>query len=188
MSVYLKTERLFLQRFSDADADLLIELDSDPAVMRYLSGGEATSADDVRQLVLPSILAGYDRWDGKLGLFAAREQESGAFIGWFCLRPDRNGPTDEAELGYRLRRSSWGKGYATEVARALLDRGFLELGVRLIWAETATVNRASRNVLEKVGMTVVANIPTPPDMVADRACRARRRAVRGDESGLAASR
>jgi RimJ/RimL family protein N-acetyltransferase len=164
VNVYLKTERLLLHRFGDADADLLIELDSDPAVMRYLTGGEATSPDDVRQWVLPSILAGYDRWDGKLGLFAARMEESGAFIGWFCLRPDRDGPPDEAELGYRLRRSSWGKGYATEGSRALLDRGFLELGVRLVWAETATVNRPSRNVLEKLGMTVVASIATPPDM------------------------
>jgi hypothetical protein len=52
--VYLKTERLFLQRFSDVDADLLIEPDSDPAVMRYLSGGEATSADDASRPERPA--------------------------------------------------------------------------------------------------------------------------------------
>jgi RimJ/RimL family protein N-acetyltransferase len=164
VDVFLETERLLLHRFSDADADLLVELDSDPAVMRYLSGGEATSQDEVRQRVLPSILAGYDRWDGRLGLFAARVEESGDFIGWFCLRPDRNGPRDEAELGYRLRQAAWGKGYATEGSRGLLDRGFSELGVQLVWAETATVNRSSRNVLEKLGMSLVGTIDTPPDM------------------------
>ncbi len=48
VSAYLNTERLTLRRFTAADADLLIELDSDPAVMRYLTGGEPTAPQDIR--------------------------------------------------------------------------------------------------------------------------------------------
>ncbi|WP_339133933.1 GNAT family N-acetyltransferase [Streptomyces sp. f51] len=165
METYLETERLALRRFTADDADLLIELDGDPAVMRYLTGGEPTAPDIVRELHLPNILAGYERWGGTLGLFAAHEKDGGAFIGWFLLRPEREGPLDEVELGYRLRRAAWGKGYATEGSRALLGKAFTELGVRVVWAETMTVNEGSRNVMKKLGMTFTDTLTTPPDMV-----------------------
>ncbi|WKE73230.1 GNAT family N-acetyltransferase [Streptomyces sp. WP-1] len=164
MDTYLETERLALRRFTADDADLLIELDSDPAVMRFLSGGEATAPEIVRERQLPSVLAGYERWDGDLGLFAAYEKDGGAFIGWFCLRPEPDGPRDETELGYRLRQASWGKGYATEVSGALLHKGFTELGLRTVWGETMAMNRGSRNVMEKLGMTLTDRIPASPDM------------------------
>ncbi|WP_042371756.1 GNAT family N-acetyltransferase [Streptacidiphilus neutrinimicus] len=164
MDTYLKTERLVLRRFTANDADLLIELDSDPAVMRYLSGGAATAPETVRESHLPFILAGYERWHGELGLFAAYEIVGDAFVGWFCLRPEPDGPRDEAELGYRLRQDAWGKGYATEVSRALLHKGFTELGVRKVWAATMALNSGSRHVMEKVGMTFAHTLPTPDDM------------------------
>ena len=164
VDIYLATERLTLRRFTADDADLLIELDSDPAVMRYLTGGEATAPETVRERHLPYIIAGYERWQGDLGLFAAHERDGGAFIGWFCLRPEPDGPRDEAELGYRLRQASWGRGYATEGSQALLHKGFTELGVHMVWAETMAVNRGSRHVMEKLAMTLAETIPTPPDM------------------------
>lgn len=164
MDTYLKTERLALRRFTADDADLLIELDSDPAVMRYLTGGEATAPEIIRESHLPYIIAGYEKWDGDLGLFAAYEKDGGAFIGWFCLRPEPDGPREEAELGYRLRQASWGRGYATEVSQALLHKGFTGLGVRMVWAETMAVNRGSRNVMEKLAMRLAGTLPTPPDM------------------------
>lgn len=166
MTTYLESERLTLRRFTADDADLLIELDGDPAVMRFLSGGEATPAEVVREKHLPSIIAGYDRWGGELGLFAAFEKEGGAFVGWFCLRPEKDGPKDEAELGYRLRQAAWGKGYATEVSLALLRKGFTELGLTRVWAATMVLNSRSRNVMEKVGMTFSHPLPTPDDMMA----------------------
>ncbi|NUP52086.1 MAG: GNAT family N-acetyltransferase [Catenulispora sp.] len=156
MEPYLETERLTLHPFTAADADLLIELDSDPAVMRYLTGGVPTPPELIREKYLPNILAGYEKWDGKLGLMAAREKATGAFIGWFILRPRAEGPLDEVELGYRLRQAAWGAGYATEGSRALLHKAFTELGVRLVWAETMFVNRGSRNIMEKLGMTHVS--------------------------------
>ncbi|NUR59714.1 MAG: GNAT family N-acetyltransferase [Catenulispora sp.] len=160
MEPYLETERLTLRRFTAEDADLLIELDSDPAVMRYLTGGKPTPPEEIRERYLPRILAGYQKWDGKLGLLAAHlkpahERDPGAFIGWFILRPKPEGPLDEVELGYRLRQAAWGRGYATEGSRALLDKAFTELDVRLVWADTMFVNRGSRHVMEKLGMTHV---------------------------------
>lgn len=165
MTTYLESERLTLRPFVAADADLLIELDSDPAVMRYLTGGAPTPPEEVRDLAIPSILAGYERWDHDLGLFAAHEKDGGAFVGWFCLRPLRSGPREEPELGYRLRRAAWGRGYATELSQALLAKGFTELGIRMVWAETMTMNGPSRNVMEKLGMTLAESIPTPEDMM-----------------------
>jgi RimJ/RimL family protein N-acetyltransferase len=155
VETYLETDRLILRRFTADDADLLIELDSDPAVMRYLTGGRATAPEDIRERILPRILAGIEKWEGKLGMLAANEKDGGAFIGWFILRPKAEGPLDEVELGYRLRQAAWGKGYATEGSEALVRKAFTELGVRLIWAETMFVNRGSRNVMEKLGMTHV---------------------------------
>jgi RimJ/RimL family protein N-acetyltransferase len=166
VDTYLETERLALRRFTADDADLLIELDSDPAVMRYLTGGEATAPEAVRERHLPSIVDGYAKWGGELGLFAAYERDGGAFVGWFCLRPEPDGPREEAEPGYRLRQSAWGRGYATEGSRGLLHKGFTALGLRRVWGETMAVNRGSRAVMEKVGMTLAGTLPTPASMAA----------------------
>lgn len=166
VSTYLQTARVTLRPFEADDADLLIELDGDPAVMRYLSGGEPTPPELVRDTVLPSLFVGYDRWAGAFGVFAAYENAGGAFLGWFCLRPDRDGPRDEAELGYRLRQAAWGSGYATEVSEALLRKAFTELDVRRVWGDTMALNRASQRVMEKVGMSVTQTLPTPEDMLA----------------------
>lgn len=71
-----------------------------------------------------------------------------------------------AELGYRLRRAAWGKGYATEGSRALIDKGFTEFGVRRVVAETLADNWASRRVLEKSGLIQVAAFASAePDAV-----------------------
>ncbi|MEU8578635.1 GNAT family N-acetyltransferase [Streptomyces asoensis] len=165
MDIYLETERLTLRRFTADDADLLIELDSDPAVMRYLSGGAPTPPELVRERQLPNILAQYEKWGGDLGLFAAHDKEDGAFVGWFLLRPEPEGPPDEVELGYRLRQAAWGRGLGTEGSRALLGKAFEELGLRVVWAETMSVNRGSRNIMEKLRMSLAETIPTPPDML-----------------------
>ena len=136
VSTYLTTDRLTLRPFTADEADLLIELDSDPAVMRFLSGGAPTAPELVRDRDLPGILAGYERWDERFGLFAAQEKDGGTFVGWFCLRPERDGPLDDVELGYRLRQEAWGHGYASEVAAALVDKAFSELDVRVVWGAT----------------------------------------------------
>jgi RimJ/RimL family protein N-acetyltransferase len=156
MDVFLETERLWLRRFTESDADNLVELDGDPGVMHFITGGRTTPREVIEREDLPAFIA-YDRRgnDYGYGFWAIAEKPSGAFLGWFHLRPPKGGPPDEPELGYRLKRSAWGKGYATEGSRALIRAAFEELGARRVFATTMTVNVASRRVMEKAGLRFV---------------------------------
>ncbi|MBB5823990.1 GNAT family N-acetyltransferase [Micromonospora carbonacea] len=89
-AVLLETGRLRLRRFTGADADALTELDADPEVMRYLTGGRPTPAEVVRGELLPHLLAGYDRHPG-LGRWAAVDRATGMFLGWFALDAPEGG-------------------------------------------------------------------------------------------------
>ena len=111
MQVFLETGRLILRRFTDDDVDLLVELDADPEVMRYINGGEPTSRAEVADEVLPAFLGYYERYPG-YGFWAAIEKSTGDFLGWFHFRPKEGGFADEPELGYRLLRSAWGQNSA----------------------------------------------------------------------------
>ncbi len=142
----METERLLLRRFTPNDLEDLVALDSDPEVMFFITGGRATPREEIERTVLPAFIAG--------GYWAAVEKASGHFIGWFHLRPPAGHPPDEPELGYRLRRSAWGRGYATEGCRALIDYAFAS-GARRVFAETMVVHTASRRVMEKAGMQEV---------------------------------
>jgi RimJ/RimL family protein N-acetyltransferase len=151
MEEYLRTDRLVLRKFSANDVDLLVELDSDPEVMHYITGGVATGRDEIVDDVLPAFLSYYDRFEG-FGFWAALDSATGEFVGWFHLRPAPGDGPDEVELGYRLRRAAWGCGYATEGSRALIAKAFTELGVRRVHAETMAVHTASRAVMERAGL------------------------------------
>lgn len=154
MDIYLETERLILRRFTPDDIDHLVELDSDPEVMRFISGGRATPREIVEGRILPMILQFYERPPG-LGFWAAIEKASGEFVGWFCLRPHEERGPGVVGLGYRLRRAVWGRGYATEGSRALVDKAFAEAGVRLVFATTYEENIGSRRVMERAGLRFV---------------------------------
>jgi RimJ/RimL family protein N-acetyltransferase len=151
MHVFLETDRLLLRRLTMADVDHLVELDGDPEVMRFLTNGRPTPRERIEREILPRVIGDYEGLRG-IGRMAAIERAGGAFLGWIGVDPagDR-----EVELGYRLRRSAWGRGYATEGSRALIDRAFTEFGVRRIFAETMAVNLASRRVMEKSGLRYV---------------------------------
>jgi len=152
--VFLETERLLLRRFTEADADNLYALDSDPDVMHFINGGRATPREEIVQTVLPRFLSYYDR-DDRWGFWAAIEKASDHFLGWFHFRPGEGAPPDEPELGYRLGKSAWGKGYATEGSWALIEKGFVELEAQRVTASTMVVNVRSRRVMEKCGLTLV---------------------------------
>jgi len=137
----VQTERLLLRGFVPGDVDALVALDSDPEVMFHITGGRATSREEIEREVLPAFIAG--------GYWAAEERVTGDFVGWFHLRPP-----DDPELGYRLRRASWGRGYATEGSRALIDYAFAH-GAARVHAETMVAHVASRRVMEKAGMREV---------------------------------
>ena len=154
-----------MRRFTEDDVDNLVELDSDPEVMRFITGGRPTTRDEIENDLLPAFLAYYERYAG-YGFWAAIEKSSGQFLGWFHFRPPDTDRPDDIELGYRLRRSAWGKGYAAEGSRALLDKGFAELGVQRVFATTMVVNVASRRVMEKAGLRFVRTFHQPwPDYI-----------------------
>ena len=117
-------------------------------------GGRLTPREEIASTVLPRFIAYYQ--DGlRYGFWAVVEKSTGDFLGWFHFRPRASGSPDEPELGYRLRKSAWGKGYATEGSRALIHKGFTEQGVQRVIAETMVVNTRSRRVMEKCGLTLV---------------------------------
>jgi len=154
MDALLSTRQLRLRRFTPDDVDLLTDLDSDPDVMFWITGGRPTPREEIVDDILPAFLDYYragDRW----GFWAIEERSTREFVGWFHLRPGDGRPDDEPELGYRIRKAFWGKGYATEGAAALVDRAFAELGATRVIAETMVVHTASRRVMEKVGMRLV---------------------------------
>jgi RimJ/RimL family protein N-acetyltransferase len=145
----METERLRLRRFTAGDVELLVELDSDLEVMRFLTG-QVTSRGEVESVVLPGFLRVYDEHPG-LGTFAA--EDAGGFVGWFGLQP-----TDEprtVDVGYRLLRSAWGKGYASEGTKALIAKAFGELGMERVVADTMAVNHRSRDVMRRAGLRFV---------------------------------
>jgi RimJ/RimL family protein N-acetyltransferase len=152
MRVLLQTSRLLLREFTLADVGNLTELDSDPEVMRLLTNGRPTPREVIENETLPRILRCYQDLAGR-GWWAAVERLTGEFVGWFGLMPLDGGDSGDAVLGYRLRRTAWGKGYATEGSRALIRKAFTELGVRRVSAQTMAVNLASRRVMEKAGLT-----------------------------------
>jgi RimJ/RimL family protein N-acetyltransferase len=160
MDVFLETERLVLRRFTGDDADHLASLDADPDVMHFVTGGVPTSRAEIEREFLPAFLGYYQRYEG-FGFWAAVEKATGDFLGWFHFRPRPDAAPGEVELGYRLRRSAWGLGYATEGSRALIRKGFTEFGVQRVVAETMAVHGASRRVMEKAGLTLVRTFHQP---------------------------
>jgi RimJ/RimL family protein N-acetyltransferase len=157
MDVFLKTERLVLRRFVPADAGHLLSLRNDPEVMRFLNGGRKTPRWEIEREYR-------ERFAGE-GYWAAVERATDDFIGWFGLHPREGHGPRGLELGYRIRRSAWGRGYATEGSRALIRKGFTELGALRVFAETMAVNLASRRVMERSGLEYVqtfhVNWPDP---------------------------
>jgi len=163
--ILLETEHLVLRRFTLDDIDDLVDLDSDPEVMRFINGGRPTPRDEIENEVLPAFLDYYEHSAGH-GFWAAVEKSTERFVGWFHFRPAEGAENGEVELGYRLRKSAWGKGYATEGSRALIDKGFTELGVQRVVASTMVVNVASRRVMEKAGLKFVRTFRQPwPDQI-----------------------
>lgn len=116
------------------------------------TASKPTSPEDIRDRTLPRLLHDHP-CTGTRGFWAAREKGTGAFLGWFELRPLDDHDPAVAELGYRLNRAAWGRGYATEGARALVDKGFTDLGIQRVTASTMAVNAGSRRVMEKTGLT-----------------------------------
>jgi RimJ/RimL family protein N-acetyltransferase len=152
----IRTDRLCLRLLTAAHLPELVELDADPEVMRYINGGKPNSRELYEQELLPRMLA----WDDEpYGFLAAHEAE--AFVGWFHLRPTVTPGETMLELGYRLRRSAWGRGLATEGGRALVRHAFEVLDQTAVDACADPRNAASIHVLEKCGMRYAGSFVHP---------------------------
>jgi RimJ/RimL family protein N-acetyltransferase len=163
MTRFLESERLYLRRAALDDLPLFVRMDGDPEVMRFIGDGSVvTDVKRTETALTARVLGDYERSPG-LGLWVACTRQEGLPIGWFSLKPCNvsfygaggalHEPTRLVELGYRLQRSAWGHGYATEMARVLVAYGFGPLGLEEIGAVTIHENRASIRVMEKLGMS-----------------------------------
>jgi len=146
--IFLETERLVLKQLALEDLALFIDLDSDPEVMRYLTGGKPQSREHYEKRV-PELLK-YTSENPGLGLWPTYLKETDEFIGWYILRHLPNG--GEVELGFRLKKKFWGKGYSTEAGKALIKHGFETVGLTKIAAIVDPENLASQAVIKKIGL------------------------------------
>ncbi|MFI5802522.1 GNAT family N-acetyltransferase [Streptomyces sp. NPDC051561] len=168
MPIFLETDRLALRPLTgdEADVERLYALDSDPEVTRFLTGGRPTSRETIRADIIPRHLHTHP-CTGTRGYWSAEEKATGTWLGWFEFRPLSEESPAAVELGYRLNRAAWGRGYATEGSRALIDKGFTEHpGLERVTADTMAVNLGSRRVMEKSGLTLLRHFTADwPDVI-----------------------
>lgn len=150
MTVIIETNRLLLRTFTIDDAELIYDLNKDAEVTRYTfdpMNNLEQAKEVLEKVILPQyVLYNHGRW-------AVHVKEQLEFIGWCGLkyRPERH----EVDLGYRFKKSAWGKGYATEAAFACLKYGFEKLNMAKITGRAVPENVGSWKVLEKIGMVFI---------------------------------
>jgi RimJ/RimL family protein N-acetyltransferase len=149
MRAILETPRLLLREFQPEDAEHFYELSQDPDVLTYTGDPPFESVQKAAEFLKDYYQYkryGYGRW-------AVILKETGDFLGWTGLR--RDDLMAQTDLGFRLFRKNWGKGYATEAGLACIRYGFNQLHLTRIVGRVMKGNKASIRVLEKCGMTFV---------------------------------
>jgi len=150
MSIFLETARLILKPPELSDLDNLVILRSDPDVMQYVGDGAIHTVEQVKRFLGMSI--SYQKKHG-IGFCSVFEKESGNFIGQAGLfHIGFHEEQLDIEIAYRLHKKFWGKGYATELVRALIQWGFQHLSVNKLIAAVHPENMASQKVLKKAGL------------------------------------
>jgi len=145
MTTRLETERLILRMFRESDTDAYAEMMADPEVMRFLGGRPLPRAEAWRSMAL---MLGHWQLRG-YGFWAVEERASGEMVGRVgCWRPEG---WPGLEVGWTLRRSFWGRGYATEAARASVDYAFTALEQARVISLIAPENAGSIRVAERLG-------------------------------------
>ena len=152
MSIIVETERLVLREYTEEDAPAFFRLNSDPEVMRYVPDKPMKNVDEARNVLITHPLVDY-RQRG-FGRWACILKSNGEHIG-FC-GPKYLPEIGEVDLGFRFTRANWGKGYATEAARASVQDAFDRLNLDQIVGLAEPENHASIRVLEKIGMQFTA--------------------------------
>lgn len=155
MKIFTETPRLLLREILISDLDSMFEMDSDPEVHRYLGNKPVTSKAQVES-VIAFIRQQYT--ENGIGRWAMIEKTTHNFVGWTGLKLVKdtvNNRTNFYDLGYRLNRKYWGKGYATEGAIVSIDYGLKELGLKKIIATAHVDNVASNKIITKLGFELV---------------------------------
>ncbi|HWW39956.1 GNAT family N-acetyltransferase [Pedobacter sp.] len=151
MTRIIETERLYFRELVDTDVEGVFSLDSDPEVHQYLGQNPIRTiqqAEDAIKFIRQQYI------DNGVGRLAIIEKETNDFVGWggFKLITDlTNGRKDYHDLGYRFIKKAWGKGYATESSKAVVEYGFNELKLPVIYAIADIGNLQSQKVLKKCG-------------------------------------
>jgi RimJ/RimL family protein N-acetyltransferase len=145
----LRTERLLLRRWQESDLAPWAAMNADPEVREHLGDLLTREQADASVARYEAAFEAHG-----FGWFAVEVPATGEFIGFAGLdRIDEGLPFTGVEIGWRLARSAWGKGYATEAARAVLAFGFETLGLPEILALTTVGNVRSQAVMRRIGMT-----------------------------------
>jgi len=149
------SSRLRYQFISDTDQDFLFELDQNPEVMKYLTGGVPTSKADISNVFIPRLYA-YRNINKGWGLWKATVIDTQQDIGWILIRPmeffSETPDYNDIEIGWRFKQNSWGKGYATEAAQQVMSI-LSQSPENQHFSATALIdNKGSINMMKKLGM------------------------------------
>jgi RimJ/RimL family protein N-acetyltransferase len=150
--VKLETDRLVLRQWEERDRDPFAALNADPDVFRYLRPGGTPLTHEQSDDQFDRFVRHWD--EHGFGLFSAEDRELGRSIGFVGLAVPTFLPEvlPAVEIGWRLERSAWGRGLATEGATAVLAWGFGPLGLDRVVSIRHRDNDASRRVMEKLGL------------------------------------
>ena len=151
-NIILETERLIIREHVLSDAPFFFELNSNYNVVKYTGDVAFNNLEEaeniVRYVMNQYKKIGYGRW-------LVAEKKTNNPIGWCGLK--YHADTKETDIGYRLLESAWGKGYATESAKACIDYGFKHFHLNHIVGNAMKENTASIQVLKKLGMTYLTD-------------------------------
>jgi RimJ/RimL family protein N-acetyltransferase len=150
----LETDRVILREYIEEDAEAFFDLNRDPEVLRYTGDDALVSLEQARNVLRDHPMTDYRRYG--FGRWACLLKSNGTNIGYVGLKYLEE--RDEVDLGFRLLRTHWSRGLATEASRAVIRHGFDHLGLGRIIGLARPENHASIRVLEKVGMHFVTTI------------------------------
>ncbi|MGC9499515.1 GNAT family N-acetyltransferase [Streptomyces sp. WG7] len=145
----LRTDRLLLREWRTSDLGPWAAMNADPVVREYFPGvlTREQSEASVARFQADLVRRGWGWW-------AVEVVATGEFIGFTGLDPVEDGmPFTGVEAGWRLARSAWGRGCATEAARAVVSHAFREIGLAEVLAVTTATNLRSQAVMRRIGMT-----------------------------------
>lgn len=145
----LETDRLYLRPLDETDIDAIFAMRRDAEIMRFIRPPQTRRAESLNWIRLIS-----EKWQTeKIGFCGVIEKETGNLIGWCGLW--RLKETGEVEVGYAIVKDFWGRGFATEAAKKMLEYGFNTLGLERIVAVAHPENQPSQNVMKRLGMRFV---------------------------------